>query len=154
MTSDGTLKSLKKGRPSGPDAASELRIEEIAQTLRDGTFRNGTTLQAFADRWGVTLHRVHELSGAASKKVRAEITDPDRVAAKGYAYLERIADDAMDGDAMDRKLALAAVDTWLTKSGVAAPAKSAVHVTGDLTTLTDEQLDARKKDLIARLTKP
>lgn len=148
----------RPGRPAlGPDALSQARAEEIAVTLRDGTFRNGVTLRAFAAKWNLTEHRVYELSGLASKKVRAEVTDPDRVAAKGFAMLESIADEARHGaDAKGNTaghlaVAVKAVDTWLTKSGIAAPTKSAVHVTGDLSQLTDEQLEAREREVLARI---
>lgn len=134
-----------------------MRVEEIAQTLRACTFRNGVTLKDFAAKWGLSIQRVHELSGLASKKVRAEVTDPDRVAAKGFAGMEKIADDSMaaaeddvENAATHRATALRAFDTWLTKSGVAAPTQSKVTVTG-LESLTDEQLEARKRELLARL---
>ncbi len=104
------------------------------------------------------MDRVHEISSAASKRVRAEVTDPDRVSAKGFAMLERIADEAMvDADekgnnAGHRAIAIRAIDTWLTKSGVAAPTKQLVGVTGDLSLLSEEQLEMRQREIIARLT--
>lgn len=94
----------------------------------------------------------------ASKRVRAEVTDPERVAAKGFAMLERIAEEAVVGcdpktgnNAAHLAVAIKAVDTWITKSGVAAPTKAVVGVTGDLSALTDEQLEERKRAVLARL---
>jgi hypothetical protein len=131
--------------------ATADRVEAIAQTMRDGTFRHGVTLPAFRAKWGLCQQRVGELSTLAAKKVRAE-HDPDIVAAKGFSALERIADNAMaDDDIESRKLALKAYDTWLVRSGAAAPTKATVAVTGDLSQLTDEQLEARKSEVLARL---
>lgn len=139
-------------------ALTESRVEEIAATLRDCSFRNGVTLPAFAAKWGLGMDRMHELSAIASRRVRAEVTDPDRVASKGFAMLEKIADDAIAHAEVDeenaaghRAVAIKAVDTWITKSGVAAPTKAVVGVTGDLSALTDEQLEERKAAVLARL---
>lgn len=100
---------------------------------------------------------VFAASAIASKKVRAEVTDPDRVAAKGFAALESIADEARHGaddkgnTAAHLAVAVRAYDTWLTKSGVAAPSKAQVTVSGDLSALTDEQLEAREAEVLARI---
>lgn len=153
------LRRLKRGTPKGTTTdLTEIRVEAIAATLRNCTFKNGVTLQAFAADWGIELQRVHELSAIASKRVRAEVTDPDRVAAKGFAMLEKIADEAMTscdaktGDtAAHRALAVKATAEWIKLSGVAAPTKQQVAVTGDLTALTDEQLEARAAALVAKL---
>lgn len=145
------------GRKPGTTEATELRVEEIAQTLRDGTYRHGVTLKAFAAKWGFTAHRVAELSGMAGRKVRAEVTDPEHLAAKGYSRLERIADEAMvdadkDGNnAGHRRLAMQATAELLKLSGVAAPQASKVTVSSDLSALTDEQLEERARALLARL---
>ncbi len=98
---------------------------------------------------------MHELSGLAAKKVRAEVTDPEGVAARGFARIQKIADDAMlDADekgnnAAHRKLALAATAEHLKLSGVAAPTKTQVAVSGDLSALTDEQLEALREKHLA-----
>ena len=113
------------------------------------------TLQAFAAKWGISLHRVHELSAIASKKVRDELTDPERATAKGFARLEKIADEAMaeadkDGNnAGHRKVAIAATETFFKLSGLGAATK--VNVTGDLSALSDEQLEAREREVLARI---
>lgn len=152
------LKTLPKGPP--PDerqAKTEIRIEEIAATLRDGSYRNGSTLRDFAAKWGLTLDVVHTLSAQASKRVRAEVTDPDRVAAKGFAMLESIADEARHGaddkgnNAGHLAIAVKATAEWMKLSGVAAPTMSKVSVSGDLSALTDEQLEAREKEVLARI---
>lgn len=123
--------------------------------MRDGSFRHGVTLRELGAKWGLGEVRMHELSALASKKVRAEIVDPDLLAAKGFSRLEKIADDAMseydkDGNNTGhRKLALAATAELLKLSGVAT-VKTKVEVTG-FEQLSDEQLEARKRELLARL---
>lgn len=146
------------GRPPGVlNGTTDARVEEMAQTLRDGSFRPGVTIRAFAAKWGMSEDRAQDISALASKKVRGEYTEPDRVAAKGFAYLERIADEAVVGcddkgnNAKHLAVAIKAVDTWLVRSGVAAPTKTLVGV-ADLTQLTDEQLEAKKRELVARMT--
>ncbi len=157
MPAKAVPKKNASTKPNGLHALTESRVEEIAATVRDGSFRHGVTLAGFEAKWKLCTQRIHELSSLAMKKVRAEVTDPEHVAATGFAAIKRIADEAMldadkDGNnAGHRALALRAYDTWLTKSGVAAPSKAAVHVTGDYSQLTDEQLEARKLEVIARL---
>ena len=152
------LKKLPKGPPPGePQALTEVRVEEIAAKLRNGSFRNGVTLKEFAAKWSLSLDSVHGISAVASKRVRAEVTDPDYVAAKGFAYLEAIADEARHGaDAKGNTaghlaIAVKAVDTWLTKSGVAAPTKAVVSVSSELATLTDEQVEKLEAETLARM---
>jgi hypothetical protein len=144
----------KRGPGIGPQPATEARAEEIAETIRDGSFRHGVTLKAFAEKWGLAYQRVAELSGLAAKKVRAELTDPETATARGFARLEKIAEEAMlDADekgnnAQHRKVAIAATETFFKLSGLTAPTK--VNVTG-LESLTDEQLEARERELLARI---
>ena len=91
---------------------------------------------------------MEELTAAASKRVRAEITDPDRTVAKVCSAFDRVIDDALaDGD---RRSVISAGKVWAEVSGASAPAQ--VHITGDLSRLTDEQLDARKREVRQRMT--
>ncbi len=147
----------RRSKPKGPHESTERRIEEIAVTLRDGTYRHGVTLPGFAKKWGFTAHRVAEISTLAAKKVRAELTDPDGAAAKGFSRLEKIAEEAMldadkDGNnAGHRKVAIQATAEFFKLTGLAAPTTSMVAVTGDLSALTDEQLEAREREVLARI---
>jgi len=148
------LKQPKK--PYGPHAQTEERTEAIAATIRDGSFKHGVTLRAFREKWDLSEHRVAELSTLAQKKIAAELAaDHDRIRAKGFAMLERIADeaehsaDAKGNTAGHLAVAIRAVDTWLTKSGAAAPAASTVKVESDLSGLSDEQLEAIRVILAA-----
>lgn len=146
------------GKPDGRHALTEARVEEIAATVRKGKFQHGVTLPAFAKKWDLCQQRVHELSSLAMKKIREEhAADGDRIRAKGFGMMERIADDsiaAVDEDpenaSTHRTVALKAVDTWLVRSGAAAPSKAVVGVV-DFAALTDEQLEAKAQELIAKL---
>ena len=147
------------GRDPGLHEATESRIEEIAATLRDGTFRHGVTLKAFAAKWGVQYQRVGELSSLANRKIAAEqAEDHARIRAKSFAVLERVIGRAEAGcdpktgnDAGHLAVAIKAVDTLLVRSGAAVVQTQKVHVTGDLSALTDEQLQERKRELMARM---
>jgi hypothetical protein len=154
------MPALKQpNKPPGLHEATETRVEEIAATLRDGSFRHGVTLKAFAAKWGIQYQRVGELSSLANRKIAAEqAEDHARIRAKSFAVLERVIERAEAGcdpktgnDAGHLAVAIKAVDTLLVRSGAAAVTTSKVHVTGDLSGLTDEQLAARKAELIARL---
>ena len=129
-------------------AITEVRIEHIAGLMRALTYRTGITSRELAKEWDLGLDRVEELTAAASKRVRAEITDPDRTVAKVCSAFDRVIDDALaDGD---RRSVISAGKVWAEVSGASAPAQ--VHITGDLSRLTDEQLDARKREVRQRMT--
>lgn len=75
--------------------ATEARIEHIAGLMRTLEFRTGETVRELAAKWRLGAQRVRELSAVASKRVRAELTDPDRVVVKVTASLEKVIDDAL-----------------------------------------------------------
>jgi hypothetical protein len=129
-------------------AITEARIEHIAGLMRALTYRTGVTSRELASEWDLGLSRVEELTAAASKRVRAEITDPDRTVAKVCTAFDRVLDDALaDGD---RKSVISAGKVWAEVSGASAPAR--MHVTGDLTQLTDAQLAERKRAIREQIT--
>lgn len=76
-------------------AATEARIEHIAELMRTLEFRTGETTRGLAAKWRIGVQRVWELSSIASKRVRAELTDPDRVIVKVATSLEKVMDDAL-----------------------------------------------------------
>ena len=148
----------KPGSKPGLQEHTEERVEEIAAALRDGTFRHGVTLKAFAAKWGIGYQRVGELSSLANRKIAAEqAEDHACIRAKSFAALERIAERAEHGcdpktgnDAGHLAVAIKAVDTWLVRSGAAIVQTQKLQVTG-LEQLTDEQLAERKREMLARL---
>ena len=97
----------------------EARIAHIADLMRGLKYRKGVTCKALAQEWDLSEQRIWELSAEASKRVRAEVTDPDRVGAKVCTVLERVLDDAVDDG--DRKSAIDAAKQWAIISGAAAP---------------------------------
>lgn len=58
-----------------------LRVAHIVGLMARFEFRRGTTAQQLADEWGLSLGYVHNLTAEASRKVRAQFTDPDALAA-------------------------------------------------------------------------
>jgi hypothetical protein len=76
-------------------ASTEARVEHIADLMRSLEFRTGETTRELAAKWRITVQRVWELSSIASKRVRAELTDPDRIVVKVAAALEKVIDDAL-----------------------------------------------------------
>ena len=142
MTGKNEQRQVKQTR-----GFTEARIEHIAGLMRALTYRTGVTSRELALEWDLGLARVEELTAAASKRVRAEITDPDRTVAKVCTAFDRVLDDALaDGD---RRSVIAAGKVWAEVSGARAPAQ--VHVTGSLSGLTDEQLDARTHEVRERM---
>lgn len=76
-------------------AATEARIEHIANLMRSLDFITGETVRELAAQWGLGEQRIRELSSIASKRVRKELTDPDRVVVKVATALEKVIDDAI-----------------------------------------------------------
>lgn len=92
--------------------------------MRTLKFRTGVTIKLLAKEWDLCEQRVGELSAEASRKVRAEIADPNRVQATVCTVLERIMEEAMaDGD---RRSAIDAAKQWAIISGAAAAVKHEV----------------------------
>jgi hypothetical protein len=116
--------------------------------MRELTFRSGATAKALCAEWGLPRNYVANLTTEASRRVRAELTDHDRVLSKVSASLDRVLDDALESG--DRHAIIKACQVWATVTGAGAATK--VQVQTDLTSLTPEQLKARKEEIIARLT--
>lgn len=90
-----TASSPTPAREGEIRAATEARVEHIAGLMRRLEFRTGETIKGLALEWGLSEQRMRELSAIASKRVRAELTDPDRVTVKVSTVLERVIDEAM-----------------------------------------------------------
>jgi hypothetical protein len=93
---------------------------------------------------------VQEITAEASKRVRAELTDPDRVTAKVCTALEQIIDEGLDchntftervdgnGDmrivpidpSSAHKNVIAAANTWADIAGIKAPKRIEAKVDG------------------------
>lgn len=87
-------------------ASTEARIAHIAGMMRTLRWRRGVSGPKLAVEWGLTEQRVRALAGEASRMVRAELEDPDYVAATLEVTLERI---VLEGTDKDR---IAAAKVW------------------------------------------
>lgn len=98
--------------------ATEARIAYIADQMRRLEWRTGETGTELANAWGLSKSSLEKLSAAASKRVRAEVCDPEAVSISVGAALDRVMRDALaDGD---RRSVIAAAATWARITGVAA----------------------------------
>jgi len=116
--------------------------------MRELKFRTGVTGKALAVEWDLPMGVVSQITTEASRRVRAELGDHDRVLSKVSVALDRVIDEAIDKG--DRHAVIKAVQVWAQVTGAGAAQK--VQLQQDLTALSPEQLQARKAEIIARLT--
>ena len=117
---------------------SSARLAYVADLMRRFRYRRGVTSRELAAEWGLSLKRVEVYTAAASKLVRAELEDPDRVRVDVTLTLESIMRRARraktrtvygkNGDAVGvekdwaaAKVAIEAARTWAMLTGNAAP---------------------------------
>jgi hypothetical protein len=79
---------IQHGSTPEHSPAVEARIEHIADLMRQLSYKYGSTVPRLAKRWGYTDQYVRLLAVEAGKRVRAELTDPDRVTTTVCAYVE------------------------------------------------------------------
>src|SRR5215467_11450782 len=152
-TSIFVAKTPKPPRPRAtPDEMAERkrlhesRVEYVADLMRELKYRSGVTAKALEREWNLPRIAVCEITTAASRRVRAELTDPDRVMSKVSASLDWVLDNAIESG--DRHALIKAAQVWAQVTGAGAAAK--VQVQQDLTALTPEALKARKAEIIER----
>lgn len=124
-------------------AAVEARIDHIAELMRSLKWRRGDTYKELAKEWALSEQYLRELAAEASRRVRAEITDPDRVTASVGVALE-IALEGAVGD-RDWKGVAQVARTWSEIAG--AGIKTAPSPTGSLEqqiSMTESVLEALK----------
>lgn len=126
----------------------ETRVEYVADMMRELTFRSGVTAKALCREWGLPRNYVAALTTEASRRVRAEVVHDDTVISTISLSLERVLHEALNSG--DRHAVVKACQVWAQVTGAGAAAK--VTVQTELTSLTPEQLQARKAEIIARLT--
>lgn len=130
-----------------PEALTEARVVEVVELMLAGGFRRGSTVRELAQRWGVGEQRAREITALASKRVRAQLTDPDELAAEVVPALLAALHVAVEGGDARGAAALGAqlleVGGLKTKRHeVSGPGGGSVAVQFDLSTLTDEELEA------------
>lgn len=123
------------------------RVEYVADMMRALTFRTGATAKSLAVEWGMPLSYVAKMTAEASRKVRKEY-DEDRVMSKIAVALDTVIDRALESG--DRHAIIKAVQVWAHVTGAGAPTR--IAVSQDLSALTPAQLQARKAEIIQRLT--
>lgn len=135
-------------KPGSHRASTLAHIEEACEDMRNCTFRTGKTIKLYAKKWELSISRVKEITAEASKIVRKELTDPDRVfSILGPALEEAILDCKSSRDF--RQLAqLARVYADIT--GASAPRKID-HAVSNLQGLTREELLLEAKREMAML---
>ena len=141
------------------NATTELRLDAICTLMRALEWRTGETGLELAAEWGVSKSTIAHLAAEASRRVKAEVTDPDRVTATICVALERMMRDAI-GDArggimlatesgtkqespnISRKVAIEAARTWAEVSGAHAPLKLDATMGGTPAELAAKAADA------------
>lgn len=127
----------------------DSRVEYVADLMRSLKFRTGVTTKALAVEWDLPNNLISSIVVEASRRVRAELANPDNVQSKISVALNHVIDQALESG--DRHAIIKACQVWAQVTGAAAPQR--LQVQQDLTSLTPEQLKARKEELIARLTR-
>lgn len=112
---------------------TEQRIAHIMDMMRRWEWKRGKSAGDLATTWGLAVSTVEELSSEASKRVRAEVTDPERVSGTVGMALQRVLDEGMEatGDAKwhGRKLAVESSKAWAQIVGAMAPQRHEVATT-------------------------
>jgi hypothetical protein len=88
----------------------EARIEHIAELMRSLRWRTGETGKVLARQWDLSEQRLRELAAEASRRVRAEVTDPDRVSVSVGVVLESALVGALEDK--DWRAVAAVAKTW------------------------------------------
>lgn len=118
--------------------------------MRTLTFVRGKSGKELAKAWALSEQRVAELCAIASKRVRAEIADPERVTVDVCHALEKVLREALDMG--DWKSVVAAGKTWATIVGAVAPAR--LQVTDvPLEKLSEAERDALVREAVETLKK-
>lgn len=103
---------------------TELKILEIMELMRSWQWVKRKTAQDLAAKWGVGVDWVEDLSAIASKRVRAEVTDPGEVSMTVGVALSKVLHDAMDEG--DKKSVIDSAKVWAQIVGAMAPQRHEV----------------------------
>ena len=100
---------------------TEARIAVIADMMRALAWRRGKSGPELAAKWNLSLTRVEHLAAEASKRVRAELLDPERVSETVSCALDTTLRKALAAN--DHRNVIAAAKTWAEVVGSIAPQK-------------------------------
>lgn len=120
----------------------------ITGMMRDGTWERGKSDGVLAEEWGAEVGTVERMATECWKVLTAEVADPVRVREDVSAVLMRDVHRASRAAEFNAVAKLGDVLTRVT--GARAPEEH--KFTGDLSSLSAEQLAERAKALAAKLT--
>lgn len=109
MTSSRKL-TLPDGYSRAPAPLTEERVAHIMTMMRGLLFRTGDTVKELAKEWDLCEQRVRELTAEASRRVKAEVMNPEQVGATVGMALEKTLHRAMEEG--DHRNVIAAAKTW------------------------------------------
>ena len=138
---------INLGNGTGPPTV-DGRINHCMMLMRELRWKRGVTDQHVATAWGINLASVRQYSAEAWRRVKAEVTDHDAVAATVCVALERVIEEGSVKGLNGHRSVIEAAKAWAAIAGAGAPTRFEV---GALANLSDVQLEERRLELIARL---
>lgn len=136
-----------KGNSNAP-ATREERVQLCMRLMRGLKWVRGKTDKFLAKHWGVTETSVHSYSAEAWRRIKTELTDPDATAATVCVALERVVRENAPRGLAGARYVIDASKTWAAIAGAGAPTRVEI---GALATMSDAELDARRREIILRL---
>jgi len=142
------MSDVKPGNGLAPPTKEE-RVQLCMKLMRTGRWRRGITEKNVAAHWGLSEDSVRAYSAEAWRRVRTEVTDPDATAATICSALEAVIVEAKGKGLAGHRSIIEAGKAWAAISGAGAPTRFEM---GALSTMSDEELERRRKELAARLS--
>lgn len=103
----------------------EERVQAIMRLMRDLQWETGRTGGILANKWGLSEGTLKQYAAEASRRVRAEVNDPDFVGATvGQALLEVVKKHSGPGG--DSRHVIGAAKVWADIAGASAPNRTEV----------------------------
>lgn len=109
---------------------TETRLAYIMDLMRRWKWRRGETGAVVAKEWGISEEYVGDLAAEASKRVRAEVTDPSHVSGTVATALAQVLDEGMSAEGAERfsgrRLVVEAAKAWAQIVGAMAPTRTEI----------------------------
>lgn len=131
-----------------PPPTVEERVQLIMRLIRRMKWRVGYTDRNIAAHWGLSVETIRGYSSEAFRRVKAEVTDPDATAATVCVALEQVVREGARKGLAGHRSVIEASKTWANIAGATAPTRIEI---GALANMSEEQLQRRKEEIIARL---
>src|SRR5262245_25567996 len=112
--------------------------------MRELRWVRGKSAAELATAWGLATATVEGMAAEASRRVRAEVTDPDVVTETVACALDKVLRGALDRKKPDRRSAIMAADVWSRIVGARAPEK---HLVAQAQ-ITVEQFEAFRSAMV------